>query len=190
MAGSPVWRRGDGRRHIGVLAGHSLGLFVGATVTASILYVLGTFWIPSMLMIGSIALVLGAIRFLRPNTVALGGFEVPRHWEILGPVPYLSVFGVFLGTGLITTMPSATMVALVLWAWEAHNLALIAAVFWGFAAARLGTSVAASVTSRRLHAPGEFAADTVEQRVRFLARVEAMVCLALGVILLTAAFGT
>jgi len=130
------------------------------------------------------AVCLGCIRLLRQGTVGIGGFEVPRHWESVGPIAYLGLFGIFLGAGIITTMPSATMTALILWVWMAHKISVCLLVLMVFAVGRFGSSAAAGVVRLRLLTSGSVAADRVEAGVGQLAWVDGIVCAMLGMSML------
>jgi hypothetical protein len=167
-----------------VASSYVLGLFIGAAVTAEVVYALGVAWRPLPLVVAVVAAVLGVIRIFRPRTVAIGGFKVPRHWERLGPVGYLGVFGLFLGTGVITTMPAPTMVALIIWVWMAHSVSMGLLILSLFALGRVLTSAAGGVVRFRVSTSGSMAVDTVESAVAYLARVEGATCAALGLFVL------
>lgn len=150
------------------------------------MYLLGGIWKPPTLVVAGLAVTLGAVRLARTHTVATGGFKVPRHWEALGPTPYMGIFGALLGLGVVTTMPSTTMIALVGWTWHTHQLDAGMLTFGLFTFGRLATTAAMWA---RHHRRGEHlaaAADATEQRSTHLARAEACTSILLGSILVTA----
>lgn len=152
-----------------------------------VVYVLGLVWRPSEIMVGLLALILGAGRVFRPDHVAAGGFKVPRHWEAWGPPRYLGAFGLLLGMGVVTTMPSPTMVVLVLWMWHLHALPLILLSFEAFAIGRIAPTAITVASSKGSLGDVPVTANAVIDRMSHLPRVEAAISLLLGLTLLAAA---
>lgn len=159
------------------------GLLLGAGISTLVVYGLGLLWRPSALLVGVLAVLLGLGRVFFPRNVAAGGFKVPRRWEIWGPVRYLGAFGLFLGMGFVTTMPSPTMVVLIAWMWHLHTLSLILVTFEGFAFGRILTT--ALIFAGRDGMPVDEAdrANAVIAKLSFLPRIEAVTSMVLGVAL-------
>jgi dipeptide/tripeptide permease len=153
-------------------------------MTALILYLLGKLWRPGLLVVGLLALVLACGRLIRPDNVAIGGFKVPREWEAWGRGRYLSVFGFLLGMGVITTMPSPVMLVLVAWVWNVDSLAWASITFGIFAVGRLIGTIATVLGQGRAQGDVAKAADMVIERMSYLARLEALVTIALGVVVI------
>jgi len=164
---------------------HFTGLLAGALVSACLVYLVGWSWRPGAAVVGVVALFLGLMRVFWPGNVAIGGFKVPRDWEAWGPRRFLAAFGLLLGMGVVTTMPSATMLALVVWMWYLHTLSLIVLTFVAFAMGRLLTTATLSM-QRRSSKDVEAMADALMKGIAHLPRVEAVVALVLGLTVLVA----
>jgi hypothetical protein len=159
---------------------------LGAGISTMLVYFPGLFWRPGALVVGLLAVILGLGRIFFPDNLAAGGFKVPRHWEAWGASRYLGVFGVFLGMGFVTTMPSSTMVVLIAWMWHLHVLGLILITFEAFALGRIVTT-ASAIAGRKDPGDSPARADMAIRRMSYLPRVEAATSIALGAALL--AFG-
>jgi hypothetical protein len=155
---------------------------IGALFTGLILYLLSKLWRPGALAVGVLALALACGRLFRPDSVAIGGFKVPREWEVWGRGRYLSAFGFLLGMGVITTMPSPMMLALIAWVWNVGSLAWATITFGMFGVGRLVGTVATIVGQSRVQGDATIAADVVIQRLIQLARLEVLTAVGLGVI--------
>jgi hypothetical protein len=155
-------------------------------ISAALLTALGALWAFSASQVALILLVLALFRFVRPKTVAVGGYKVPRDWERWGPSRYLGVFGFFLGLGFVTTMPSPVMIGLLAWTWHLRNLGLAIVTFMAFAVGRSLPSLKVYLASRREEDVKE-AADTMARRVPGVGLAEAGVATALALVLLSAA---
>jgi hypothetical protein len=160
---------------------------LGALVSSGLIYLLGLVWRPSLLVAGSLAAALGVLRFLFPDRVAAGGFKVPRDWAVWGISRFLGAFGLLLGMGFVTTMPSPAMLALFVLLWHVHTLWFIIVTFEAFAITRALTTFAALFLQARDSGDVVVAADTVVDKLRHVPRAEAIIAIALGITLLTAA---
>jgi hypothetical protein len=160
---------------------------LGALISSGIIYLLGLLWRPSLLVAGSLAAALGILRLLYPDRVAAGGYKVPRDWAVWGIGRFLGAFGLMLGMGFITTMPSPTMLALLFLLWHAHSLVFIIVIFETFAITRGLTTFATLFLQARNSDDVVLAADTLVDKLRQVPRAEAVVSIALGITLLAAA---
>jgi hypothetical protein len=168
------------------LVSYLAGLAAGGLISAALLTALGALWAFSASQVALILLVLALFRFVRPKTVAVGGYKVPRDWERWGPSRYLGVFGLFLGLGFVTTMPSPVMIGLLAWTWHLRNLGLAIVTFMAFAFGRSLPSLKVYLASRREEDVKE-AADAMARRVPVVGLAEAGVATALALVLLSAA---
>jgi hypothetical protein len=91
--------------------------------------------VPSAAVVAGIAGALG-VR-LRGST-----WRVPKRWARNGHLVYSGMFGLALGTGFMTALPSIAMLVLYAWALVAPSWSLIWPVFLVFAVARFGTTIA------------------------------------------------
>lgn len=162
--------------------GYFAGLVAGAVVSGSILYLLSRLWRPGVLVVGVLALALACGRLFRPDSVAIGGFKVPREWEAWGRGRYLSAFGFLLGMGVITTMPSPVMIALIAWVWHVGSLDWAIVTFGLFGVGRLIGTVATIASQPRMRGGVTAAADVVIERMSYLPRLEVLAAVGLGVI--------
>jgi hypothetical protein len=169
------------------LAWHGLGLVLGALISAGLIYLLGLLWRPSLLVAGSLAAALGILRFLYPDRVAAGGFKVPRDWAAWGIGRFLGAFGLMLGMGFITTMPSPAMLALLVLLWHVHSLWFTIVAFEAFAITRGLTTSETLYLQARNSGDVVVAADTLVDKLRHVPRAEAAVSIALGITLLASA---
>jgi hypothetical protein len=160
-----------------------IGLLLGAGISTVVVYSLGLLWRPSALLVGVLAVILGLGRVFFPRNVAAGGWKVPRNWELWGPVRYLGAFGLFLGMGFVTTMPSPTMVVLIAWMWHLHSLPLILVTFEGFALGRVLTTALMFADRDGAPVDGADRANALIAKLSFLPRIEAVTSMALGVAL-------
>ncbi len=175
----PAWRR--------TLASYGLGLVLGALISSGVVYLLGLLWRPSLLLAGGLAAALGILRFVYPDRVAAGGFKVPRDWAAWGIGRFLGAFGLMLGMGFVTTMPSPTMLALLFLLWHAHSLWFTIVTFEVFALTRGLTTFATLSLQARDSGDVVVAADTLVEKLKRVPRAEAVVSIALGVTLLASA---
>jgi hypothetical protein len=152
-----------------------------------VVYSLGFLWRPEVLLAGVLAAVLGVLRFLWPDRVAFGGFKVPRDWSSWGIRRFLSAFGLLLGMGFVTTMPSPAMLALLVSLWHVHNFLFIVVTFELFAIGRLLTTLVTLHEQMRSDSDVVAVADLMADRTASIARVEAAVSVGLGIVLLIAA---
>lgn len=113
------------------------------------LYLLGSLARPPVAIVAAVCIVLGGIRAWRPKAVPKGGILVPRHWERWGDTWFLFVFGLFLGFGFITTLPSVTMLALALGVWYLHNLYAGLVIWTMFAFGRFALALWTGYENRR-----------------------------------------
>lgn len=169
------------------IASYGVGLVAGALISSSIIYALGLFLRPAALLVGILAISLGVARLLQPDRVAFGGLKVPRDWARWGIGPFLSAFGLMLGMGFITTMPSPAMLALLFWMWHIHTFLLIVVTFEVFAIGRLLTTLMTLHRQARSANDVVAVADAVVDKMAYLPRAEAAVSVSLGMVLLIAA---
>ena len=160
---------------------------LGALISSGIIYLLGLLWRPSLLIAGSLAAALGIMRLVYSDRVAAGGFKVPRDWAAWGIGRFLGAFGLMLGMGFITTMPSPAMLALLFLLWHAHALAFTVVTFEAFAITRGLTTFATVYVQARYSDDVVVAADTLVDKLRLVPRAEAVVSIALGITLLASA---
>jgi hypothetical protein len=161
-------------------------MLAGGLISSLLIFLLGSLWRPGALVVGVIALLLGVLRFIRPDTIGFGGWKVPREWSSWGLRRYLVVFGVFLGMGVVTTMPSPAMLALVAWTWHLHSLPLIAATFGAFVAGRLLTTVVSHYEQLKSAQDVVLAVNAVEDKIAYAPRAEAVASVILGLSVLIA----
>jgi hypothetical protein len=166
------------------MACYTVGLVVGGAVSSAIFYLLGSLWRPNLVTVGILALVLGVIRVFRPNTVAIGGFKVPRNWTAWGVQRFLGAFGVLLGMGVVTTTPSPTMLVIVVWMLHLHSFPLILVTFEAFVAARLLTTAAVLYSQWAAAQDVVLSADAFVDKIARVPRLEAACSIILGLILL------
>jgi MFS family permease len=169
-----------------VFLAYASGLVVGGLITSLLIYLLGSLWRPSSLVVGVAALVLGVLRFVRPDNLAVGGWKVPRHWSSWGRRRYLGVFGLFLGMGFVTTMPSPAMVALMAWMWHLHALVLIIVTFEAFVAGRLLTTLVSHFAQVRSTQDVVLTVNAVQDKTAYVSRAEAVLSVILGLSVLLA----
>jgi hypothetical protein len=160
---------------------------LGALLSSGLVYLLGVLWRPSLLVAGCLAAALGVLRFLFPDRVAAGGFKVPRDWAAWGIGRFLGAFGLLLGMGFVTTMPSPAMLALFVVLWHAHSLWFTIVTFEAFAITRGLTTFATLSRQARDSDDVVAAADTLVDKLRHVPRAEAAVAIALGITLLATA---
>jgi hypothetical protein len=168
------------------IASYGVSLLVGALISSCVIYLLGSLWRPGVLLAGVLAVVLGVLRFLWPDRVALGGFKVPRDWAAWGIQWFLSAFGLMLGMGFVTTMPSPAMLALLVWMWHVHNFVFIVVTFEVFAIGRLLMTLVTLHEQMRSAGDVVAVADLLVDRMAYIPRVEAAVSAGLGLVLLIA----
>jgi hypothetical protein len=69
--------------------------------------------------LGPVAAAAALIGMVGPSAVrravARWGWPVPRSWQALGSVPFAGLFGLLLGVGVVTRLPSLGFVALLAW---------------------------------------------------------------------------
>jgi hypothetical protein len=169
------------------IAFYGVGLAAGALISSGIIYALGLLLKPAALLVGILAIILGIARFMQPDRVAFGGLKVPRDWARWGIGPFLSAFGLMLGMGFVTTMPSPAMLALLLWMWRIHTFLLIVVAFEVFAIGRLLTTLMTVHWQVRSSKDVVAVADAVVDRMALIPRAEATVSVSLGLVLLIAA---
>ncbi len=169
------------------LAGHSVGLLAGAVGVAAAWHWLGTLaGHPPRWALGLLAVLLALVAGeLLPLRLPGSPWRVPRSWGRLGHVGYASVFGIALGTGLATALPSPGLYALVAWGLAAPGWPAVWPVFGAFAAGRAVPLlvVAAHADRRRGHPDQEL--ETASRIASRLSPAESMLFAALAVIWLS-----
>lgn len=164
------------------IAVHSLGVLAGAATTAMLLVGLADVVQIPVWFVALLLIVAAPFRVLRPVLVAPGGWKVRREWERWGTVRYMGVFGYFLGLGFVTTMASPLFVVCSLWVVTQGETSLAIFTMMAFATGRIVTTVATSFNES--FACGTNAADKVVDSIRPIGRIEGLVGLATGVLLL------
>lgn len=155
----------DGRSQSNELLLHSAGVLVGALLMAVLTLLVGKAvpfpsGIVGALLLGIAAL--GSLALLAAGDlpVATGSpWRVPRNWAARGHSTYAGVFGLALGGGFFTALPSVGLIGLVLWA-------LLSASTWavviGFVAFALGRILPLLVIAARARRTGIFPVGSVD----------------------------
>jgi hypothetical protein len=89
-------------------AAHSVGMVAGGAATASLLLLSAWLLGPLPAWAAAVACVVGALALCTQPAVRLPGshWMVPREWARFGHTRYAAAFGVALGTGVATLLPS------------------------------------------------------------------------------------
>ena len=125
-------------------------------------------------------LVIGAFRLTRPTSMLPGGWKVRRSWERWGPLPFMTVFGSFLGLGFVTTITSPVFLVLITWAFVSPSLVATLVVFLGFAAGRITTSMVSAIGDAPTDSDRARTIDRVRGRILHAGYVEGLIAIALG----------
>jgi len=161
---------------------HVLATLTGSALTASALiavaHVEGRL---PLAAVGTVCLLAAAAVAADPRLPAPGSrWMVPREWARFGPTGYAAAFGLVLGTGVVTMMPSAALYAMLATAeaapaWWQTFLLLLA-----FGATRaLMVVVLTARSARRGRHPVESMAWIARVTTR-VATIEALLAAALG----------
>lgn len=115
------------RTAIAETAVYALGVATGGQILAVLLQLAGhTLSLPSLLVVVALGAAASAAWMQMP--VPGSGWMVPRSWVRIGRLPYVFVFGVILGFGLLTSLPGIGFLPL---------MAFAASAEWGWGAAAM-----------------------------------------------------
>jgi hypothetical protein len=93
------------------------------------------------------------------------------------------VFGFFLGLGFVTTVVSPSFLLMIAWSLAGANAFVPLVVFGGFAAGRIGTTIAAAAGDAVESSVACLTVDTVRARIAPLGYIEGGIAVAIGLCL-------
>jgi len=167
----------------GTLVMHTVGILVGAAVTAALLGGVSNLLPAPLWLVAGAFMLFGIFRLFRPSTMAPGGWKVRRQWEAWGPRPYMLVFGFCVGLGFVTTMASPVYIALMLYG-TTVGLTTGLLVFAWFAFGRMLTTWVIAVGDAHHGANVTRFADRVQSATQKVGILEAVAAGATGIALL------
>jgi hypothetical protein len=173
--------RGVGRREwIAGAAAFALALEVAAVATALVLHAVVPLAgrVPGT-AVGAASL-LFAVVVLLPLELPLSRWQVPGRWARYGHVCYSAAFGAALGPGVVTRLPSPSLLLLLAWSSMAPSWLLAVAPMAVFGWSRLSTTLTlVSASATRAAHPAEILAGW-SHWLRRLPVLEAIALTAIG----------
>lgn len=115
--------------------------------------------------------------------------RVPRSWARLGHTGYSAVFGMALGTGVTTALPSPGLYALIAWGLFAPSWSAVWPVFLAFSLGRAVPFLLLAIHAARTNQFADHALDRARVSAALLAPAEATVLAALATVWLLGSTG-
>lgn len=145
----------DGRSRAAEVVLHCVGILIGAIAIGLVTIGISQLVAFPSGVTGALVLTLalaGCVAiFARGDmsTAAGSAWRVPRNWAAVGHSTYAAVFGVALGAGFITALPSVGLLGIFLWAVADAKPVIVLVVFVAFALGRVLPFLAIAERSRR-----------------------------------------
>lgn len=141
IASTPGWSAGSGWRKVGYLCAYGASVVVGSSLIALVLIatriVVSHDAEPLRVVAGVVSIGMGLVA-VRLIPIRLQGslWRVPRSWTRFGPSRYRMMFGICMGTGVMTALASPGLYAVPGLALSAAHLGDVVALVYGFAVGR------------------------------------------------------
>lgn len=174
VATPPVWRRTSIRAWRVNVGLYVVALVAGAVLLGTLLDIVGAIAALPTIVVGITALVAAGMAAGLLPAPPSSPWRVPRSWSTFGERPFVLVFGLALGAGVLTALPSFGFYVLLAWGLTA-GLQLGLPAFVAFAGGRAAPVLFAAVFWR-----GDEITEGTSRLRRGMRRIRSLEAIVLG----------